>query len=37
MAADREGLFHLLRVGFRSAFQLAHATTSEPRSDWIFG
>jgi hypothetical protein len=39
-AADASGLFHLIRVGFPSAFQASHAYESEngkSNSDWIFG
>jgi len=38
-AADPQGLFHLIRVGFSSAFQITHAYeygNSGSGPDWIF-
>ncbi len=42
--ADPHGLFHLIRVGFPSAFQVSYAfdqleqdNNGKPGSDWIFG
>ncbi len=34
--ADDKGIFHLMRVGFPSAFQLAHLHPHADK-DWIFG
>ena len=33
--ADPKGMFHLIRVGFPSAFQVSYAA-SDARTDWLF-
>jgi hypothetical protein len=33
---DPSGVFHLIRIGFDSAFQVSHATEIT-HSDWLFG
>jgi len=35
-SADPKGMFHLIRVGFPSAFQISYAA-SDSRIDWLFG
>jgi len=36
-AQDPQGVFHLIRVGFPSAFQISHARSESSDPDWIFG
>jgi hypothetical protein len=35
-ADDPTGVFHLIRVGFTSAFQVSHARTKASDPDWLF-
>jgi hypothetical protein len=37
LKADKKGIFHLVRVGFPSAYQVTYARSDNGNKDWIFG